>query len=179
MMCGYRIGSDDDIKQVEFSRSYHAAAEGSGIEVCDDWAEFVTSLMEQATGRKLFAFSEHEQKLIHKATGFWYRKRYENVRCIANHWRRRQHSAARVNTLVDFARLAKITVPANYGKGQVTEKLQTVREYSGSRRRWKTAPKAVRQSWDDLLAHNAFDVSVMYLLLCVIERDRPAPVAAA
>ena len=172
-MCGYRIGGEGEVTQVVFSRTLRAAGRASGIEVCDDWKQFIKSLLKENAGRKIFAFSEHEQKVLKLATGHEIRRRYENLRKIAKRWRRihMPELSADENTLLDFLKAAGISIPKNYGKGQVTEKLRNVRKYSSSTEDWSAAPNEARRDWKNILKHNAFDVSSMFDLLSVIEHD--------
>jgi hypothetical protein len=69
------------------------------------------------------------------------------------------------NTLIEYCELAGITVPEEYGKGQVTVWLDIVKPYSTSRKKWASAPDKVRKHWRLLLKHNRFDVECMYELL--------------
>ena len=64
-----------------------------------------------------------------------------------------------------MARGARLAVPENYGRGDVTTKLNRVAEYGSSIKKWNTAPADVRADWAAVLDHNAFDVTAMAGLL--------------
>lgn len=163
VLCGYRIGNEGPVKQVVFTRRYFAAARASGLETSSDRKHFFLDLMKETQGRKLFAFTEHEQKVIKQATGFQYRKKYSNVHKFTERWVKREFpgESTRGLALIDYLRLAGIKVPANYGKDRVTDWLRAVAQHSSSQSKWKKAPASARKAWDSILAHNRFDVTSM------------------
>ena len=171
VLCGYRIGNEGPVKQVVFTRRYFSAARASGLETSSDRKHFFLDLMKDTKGRKLFAFTEHEQNVIKQATGFQYRKKYRNAHAIAKRWVKREfpRESTRGLALIDYLRLAGIKVPTKYGKDKVTDWLREVRRYSVSQAKWKKAPASARKAWDNILAHNQFDITAMGELMEVIQ----------
>jgi hypothetical protein len=173
VLCGHQIGCDGPVIQTVFTRDFVAAAEASGLETSTDRKAFFLNLMKETQGRKLFAFSEHEQKVIKQATTYEYRKKYRNVHTVAKRWAKRQLHAdsTRDLALIDYLQMADIEVPADYGKGRVTDWLREVSVWSTSRKKWKAAPGSTRKAWENILAHNRFDVTSMAKLIKVVSQN--------
>jgi len=173
VLCGHQIGSDGPVIQTVFTRDFVAAAEASGLETSTDRKAFFLNLMKETQGRKLFAFSEHEQKVIKQATTYEYRKKYRNVHVFAMRWMKREFpgQSTRGLALVDYLHTADIKVPVDYGKDKVTEWLREVAQHSSSKTKWKKAPASARKAWENILAHNRFDVTSMAKLIKVVSQN--------
>ena len=171
-MCGYRVGGDGPVVQVVFSKNYSAAAQGSKLEFCERGDFFKWFLNDLTKGRSLFAYSEHEEKMIRRISGRKKPlKKYENVLTITKKALRDMNMLPEdcSNSLIEYCELTGITVPGEYGKGQVTAWLDSVKQYSTSRKKWASVTKEARRHWELLLNHNRFDVECMYELLLRIK----------
>ena len=173
-MCGYRIGSAGPVTQAIFSRDFKWAASEWGLEVRER-KEFIAWLLNDLKkSRSLFAFSEHEDGMIRRITGRKKKlRKYENVLAIAKEGLKGMLPEDCKNTLIEYCNLTGITVPDEYGKGQVTEWMRGVKAHSKTRKAWESAPTEAREQWRLLLDHNRFDVESMYELLIRI-KDKDA-----
>ena len=85
--------------------------------------------------KPLFAFSEHELKVIEKRVGHKITKRYRNVRTIAKRWlskRKGDHPQPKALCLRDIASAMGIDLESKLPEGGVTKRLREVRDYSSS-----------------------------------------------
>ena len=161
-MVGYSIGWDGKVEQVVFSKTLRWAALGEGLRYEDSWKDFVTELV---AGKPKFAFSVHEQKVIRLATGSLYESSYKNVKLIAKeHWPGGWPEGVE-ETLERFVEGSPFKFPGTYGRGDVTERLREVGKYGSTEKGWESAPERVKEQWKGVLAHNAFDVTILGKLL--------------
>jgi len=176
-LCGYRIGGTGPVTYVAFTNELKWAAKDSGIELKDRHSFYRWLVDEKLKNRVLFAFSEHEDKMLQKMSlpknpGQAPRKnrlkRYRNVLTIAKRGFKGKTPDNFENSLVNFCDLAGIPIGEEYGKGEVTKWLSEVKKYSCSKYKWKSAPQSARDSWQKILNHNAIDVTRMYDLLASI-----------
>ncbi len=78
-------------EQIVFTGAYRWAAELSGVDnevhFIEDRRGYLENLIQKVSGgRKLFAYSEHEQLMIQAITERNLVKRYVNVRRVAKRW---------------------------------------------------------------------------------------------
>lgn len=173
ILCGSRIGGHGPVKQVVFTQEYKAAAisadSGSHVEYNPDREGFLRNLVsDDCAGRKLFSFSPHETDVIKRILNISVQRRRADVHKFA---KQAFPQVDRPRTLIKYCQEAGIDVPADYGRGEVTEKFRLVREWSGSDSKWNDAPGEVKQAWRSILKHNQFDVTSMYQLMIRIKED--------
>ncbi len=162
-LAGFRIGIEGPVKHVVFSNGFFGVAKATGLEF-KSWKEFLKELYRNHRG-PIFAFGPLEQTHFRMALGRKKIRGYMNVKLIVEKnfpggWPKHE-----VIHLKSFAQKAGIVMPQNYGRKKVTEKLNLVKAYSTSLKKWNTAPQNIRDEWQAVLDHNAFDVAVMSDLL--------------
>ncbi len=171
-LCGYRFGGNGKVQHTVLTHAFRWAAECDDtgqVTYCKDRQEYLRDLLDVQTrgGKKIFFFSQHEQNQFDQILGIQIRKRLIDLHKLL-----KQHfpEVGRPRTLVSYCEAAGIEVPEGYGKGKVTEKLRSVREFSGSRKKWASLKSnhRSRRAWKLLLEHNAFDVGCMYELAKII-----------
>jgi hypothetical protein len=157
---------DGHFRQVVFTRAYRWAAEDPGVEHDVSFCENRDAFLKELVGsvrikRPLFAFSEHELRVIKGHLGYGITKRYRNVRSIAKRWlnqRVDRYPSPEAFALRDIVRSMGITLECRLPEGGVTSRLRAVREHGSSKRRWAAAPERVRRKWRQVLTHNRSDV---------------------
>ena len=153
-------------RQVVFTTKYRWAAEDPRVEhdviFCDNRDAFLSDLVDSAGMMKpLFAFTEHEFKVITKHLQMNIVRRYRNVLSIAKRWFKSRGEKLTKPPSWDLAEVAKamdISLNSKLPRGGVTSRFRAVREYSSSQNKWAAAPQSIRKKWREILEHNKSDV---------------------
>lgn len=145
VLCGYRFGGEETVKHTVFTQAYRCAAESDEtgqVKYCKDRKEFLRNLLDRQTrgGRgKIFFFSRYEQEQFDAILGIRIRRRLIDLHKVL---KIRFPGVGRPRSLINYCDAAGIEVPESYGKGEVTERLRIVREFSGSRKKWASLKRA-------------------------------------
>ena len=158
-----------EFQQVVFTADYRWAAENPGVNHAVTYDPNRNKSLEKIVAsstmsKPLFAYSEHEQRILRNELGLNVTKRYKNVRSISKAWFNRHScdiTGPESGTLVDLAKTLGLDVNAKLEKGGITDRLRSVRNYSKSKKHWRTAPKSVKDKWTEVLEHNRLDVLLM------------------
>jgi hypothetical protein len=173
----YNRDGNQHFRQVVFNKDFRWAAEAPGdeqsIDFCNDRDAFLKHLMKKSIRKKkpLFAFTEHELKVINKHLQQNIVRRFRNVRSITQRWFNSRGDGSITPPSWDLAEAAKttgITLSSKLAIGGVTSRFREVREYSCSKRKWATAPRAIRKKWREILKHNKSDVMSIYEMMMVM-----------
>ena len=168
--------------QVVFNAKYRWAALTSDVQhevlYKPDRKVFLTALLGSSRKRKpIFAFSEHELNVISETIGREPQtiiSRYKNVRSIAKRWLRERssdYSQPDTHDLISVAKAVGLNPPVQFRKGEMTERLRLVGEYSSTKSGWQRAPKRIREAWRELLRYNQSDVMTMHELMQYMIRN--------
>ena len=157
---------NDKFEQVVFTAAYSWAAKDSGVahtvSFCEGRDAFLKGLADSAgVSKPLFAYSEHELRVIEKCVRHKITKRYRNVRSISARWLNRQGDAyptPQTLALVDVSESMGISLRFKLPEGGVTSRLREVRAWSSSQTKWAEAPREIREMWREILNHNRSDV---------------------
>jgi hypothetical protein len=163
-------------RQVVFRDEYRWTAEDPGVGhdvvFCDNRNAFLRDLMTSVRKKKpLFAFTEHELKVINKHLQENIVSRYRNVRTIAKRWFNSRGDNSTTPPSWDLAELAKamdINLTSKLARGGVTSRFRAVSEFSCSRRKWAAAPQSIRKKWREILEHNKSDVMSIRKMMMVM-----------
>ena len=166
----------DCFRQIVFNTKLKRAAEDTDVgypvihnsEMGSVLGELVS---EARKTRPLFAFSEHEFRVIDKAIGNKrsIKKRYRNVNLIAQKYFADNYSDEPVPcSLVEVAERLKLDTTDKVKDHSITTCMRTVKDACETRKKWEDRDKETRDSWNILLKHNKWDCMIMYKALLKI-----------
>lgn len=166
-------------EQIVFTKAFRWAAEDAGVEhpitFCPERVAFLRELVSEVRkAMPLYAYSEHELKVIQRETAVDMTPRFKNVRSIAQRWlnqRKDEHSHPASYALRDVATVMQVEMAGKLKRGGVTDRLRRVREYSKSMKKWQAAPGTVREIWCELLKHNRSDVMGIWEIMNYMRPD--------
>ena len=164
---------DGLFQQFVFTADYRWAAEDAGVDhevvYHPDRDTFLQQLAASAgLSRPLFAYSEHELKVIERIVGHRITRRYRNVRSIVKRWlSRRDDRGAPPESLAlsDVSRSMGIRLRSKLPQGGVTSRLREVRGFAASRKKWAEAPPQIKKMWREVLFHNRSDVFAIHEMM--------------
>jgi hypothetical protein len=135
----------------------------------------------QAHRRPIVGFSSHDSKVLERqlddsVAGYvnmlpharkWRWREFEGEvdafnESIADRTPREQRDARHeFNRLTSFLRLARISVPRDYGAGKTTRRLRMVEEQLDERGTYSRLTPRAKASWVQVIRHNRFDVAAL------------------
>lgn len=164
---------DAGFRQIVFNADYRGAAKDSGVshqvEYRPERKKALLELLDDTgLSAPLFAFSEHELKVIEIECELSPKRRYKNVRQIAKRTlaaSMRESDREKDWSLRAVCDAMGIPRPHKLETGGVTDRLKIVREHASSNVKWRCAPEAARQAWREVLLHNYDDVRLIYEIM--------------
>ena len=190
LLCGTLI--DGDFQQTVFDERLQPAAQTKYIPVlpaCD----YLRQLVKRASSedRHFIAFSTKERNDINQIVDCDISERYVNALKIAKRWRkqvapaehqrvarkrrrmreRRRYVGGYGNRFIDFAKLAGIPIPSDYGLGCEAKRIRDTINQLERRREYTNLTPCVKGKWTKALKHNRFDVEGLSKLCALMLKD--------
>ncbi|HAE11559.1 MAG TPA: hypothetical protein DCG39_07945 [Opitutae bacterium] len=161
---------DNQFEQIVLDADLEEAARHRGL-LRMNLESAIRRVLEIAGGkrRKIFAFSEHERKVVLRHTNFQrsFSRRYRNVRIIAKSWINRNNPENRPEDwgLKSIMKYVGPQIPSPLEEHSPTYRLREVKAMLLKRKAYASLTKVKKNHWESLLAYNEWDCRALPKLL--------------
>ena len=153
---------ENDFKQIILDPDLEQAAQAKNLETLSlECAILDVEKRAKDEKRKIFAFSQHELKVVleYTSVGRSFSSRYKDVHKIAKRWfnKTRQTKPLEDWGLKSFMKFHGDELPEDLGNHNPTYKLREVKNMLISRKEYDLLTNVKKNHWTSLLAYNKWD----------------------